>query len=43
MKAIEPSFEILDHVNGMEMLRKIEVCGRVCVIKANHASPKIQQ
>lgn len=30
MKAIEPSFEILDHVNGMEMLRKIEVCGRVC-------------
>lgn len=30
MKVIEPSFEILDNVNGVEMLRKIEVCGRVC-------------
>lgn len=30
MKIIEPSFEILDRINGMEMLRKIELCGRVC-------------
>ena len=30
MKIIEPSFEILDKVNGMEVLQKIELCGRVC-------------
>ncbi len=30
MKIVEPSFEILDKVDGMEMLRKIEMCGRVC-------------
>ncbi len=30
MKIISPYYEILDDVNGVEMLRKIEVCGRVC-------------
>ena len=30
MKIIEPSFEILDKINGMEVLQKIELCGRVC-------------
>lgn len=30
MKVIPPSVEILDPVNGAEILRKIELCGRVC-------------
>lgn len=30
MKVIKPSFEILDNINGKELLKKIEVIGRVC-------------
>lgn len=30
MKIISPSFKIMDEINGTEMLRKIELCGRVC-------------
>jgi thymidylate synthase (FAD) len=30
MKIIEPSFEILDDINGKEMLRKIELAARTC-------------
>ena len=30
MRIIEPSFEILDEINGEEMLKKIEKIGRVC-------------
>ena len=30
MRIIEPSFEILDEINGEELLKKIEKIGRVC-------------
>lgn len=30
MKIIEPSFEILDKIDGAEILKKIELIGRVC-------------
>lgn len=30
MKEIRPSFEIMDDINGAEMLKKLERCGRVC-------------
>lgn len=30
MKIIEPSFEILDEIKGDEILRRIEIIGRVC-------------
>lgn len=30
MKIIKPSFEILDEINGVELLKKIEKMGRVC-------------
>lgn len=30
MKIIKPSFEILDDINGKEMLRKIELAARTC-------------
>lgn len=30
MKIIKPSFEILDKVDGIEMLKKIEIAGRTC-------------
>lgn len=30
MKVIKPGFEIIDKVNGKEILKKIELCGRVC-------------
>lgn len=30
MKIIEASYEILDDIDGPAMLRKIELCGRVC-------------
>lgn len=30
MKIIKPSFEILDNINGNEMLRKIEAAARTC-------------
>lgn len=30
MKIVNPSFEILDSINGKELLKKIEMIGRVC-------------
>lgn len=30
MKIIKPSFEIVDKLNGSEILKKIEQCGRIC-------------
>ena len=30
MKVIEPSFEILDNIDGSDILKKIELIGRVC-------------
>ena len=30
MKVIEPGFEIIDKVDGKEILKKLELCGRVC-------------
>ena len=30
MKIIKPSYEIIDTLNGEEILKKIELCGRVC-------------
>ena len=30
MLIIESSFKVLDNVNGAEILKKLEVCGRVC-------------
>ena len=30
MKIIKPSVEIIDNLNGEEILKKIECCGRVC-------------
>lgn len=30
MKIVEPSVKILDHLDGNEILQKLELCGRVC-------------
>ena len=30
MNIIKPSFEILDNLDGINILKKIELCGRVC-------------
>ena len=30
MRIIEPSVEIMDKLDGKEMIRKIELAGRVC-------------
>lgn len=30
MKEIRPSFEIMDDIDGAEILQKLERCGRVC-------------
>jgi len=35
MKVIKPSVEIIDELNGSEILKKIELCGRVCY-KSEH-------
>ena len=35
MKSIKPSFEILSNINGDEMLRSIEMAGRLCY-QSNH-------
>lgn len=35
MRIIEPSFEILDEINGEDILRKIEKIGRVCYKSEN--------
>ncbi len=35
MKIISPSFQIMDEINGAEILRKIELCGRVCYKSEN--------
>lgn len=38
MKIIEPSFELLDEVNGEEILKRIERIGRVCYKSENRIS-----
>ena len=35
MKVITPSFELLDSINGMQILKKIELSGRVCYKSEN--------
>ena len=30
MRVIKPGFEIMDEIDGKEILKKIELCGRVC-------------
>jgi len=30
MKIIKPSVEIIDSFDGLEVIRKLERCGRVC-------------
>lgn len=35
MRLIEPGFEILDEINGKEILKKIELIGRVCYKSEN--------
>ena len=48
MKIIKPSFEVLGDINPMEILRNIEVCGRVCykseaLVTDNSAEPFIRR
>ena len=35
MRVIEPNFEIMDKIKGEDILRKIELCGRVCYKSEN--------
>lgn len=35
MKVIRPSFEIMDKIDGKTLLKKIELCGRVCYKSEN--------
>lgn len=35
MKVIRPSFEIMDNIDGKTLLKKIELCGRVCYKSEN--------
>jgi len=39
LKFIDQTFEILDYVNGNEILEKIELCGRVCYKSENKITP----
>jgi len=36
MKIIEPKFEIIGNVNGDEILKRVEYCGRVCYKSENN-------
>lgn len=38
MKIIEPSIEILSDVNSNEIMKNIEICGRVCYKSENRIS-----
>jgi len=40
MKIIDPSYEILDQLNGPEILRKIERIGRVCYKSEDKIAPE---
>lgn len=35
MKVIKPTFQIMEHLDGTEMIRKLELCGRVCYKSEN--------
>ena len=35
MKIINPSFQIMDEINSTEVLKKLELCGRVCYKSEN--------
>ncbi len=39
MKIISPSFEIINRPNGEEVLRHLELCGRVCYKSEDSVSP----
>ena len=39
MKIIEPSFEVLDEINGEEILRRIELAGRTCYKSEGNITP----
>jgi len=42
MKIIKPSIEIMDVFDGLDVIRKLEKCGRICYKsehKMNDASP----
>ena len=39
MKFIPPSFELLDRPNGLEMLQKLELAGRVCYKSEERITP----
>lgn len=39
MKIIKPSFEILDEINGDEILKKIELAGRTCYKSESNITP----
>lgn len=43
MRVIEPAFEILDDINGIEILKKIEMCGRVCYKSENRITQESSQ
>lgn len=43
MRVIEPYFEILDKINGEDILRKIELCGRVCYKSENSITSESSQ
>ncbi len=40
MRIIEPSIHILDKLNGLEMLQRIELCGRVCYKSEHRITPE---
>lgn len=40
MKIIKANYEILDQLNGEEILKKIELCGRVCYKSENKITAK---
>lgn len=43
MRVIEPYFEMLDKINGEDILRKIELCGRVCYKSENSITSESSQ
>lgn len=40
MRIIKPSIHILDKLNGLEMLQRIELCGRVCYKSEHRITPE---
>jgi len=40
MRIINPSIQILDELNGQEILKRIELCGRVCYKSEHRITPQ---